>query len=438
MPQGLPRKLRHTFILQAVTASFAIVISVFVAGTIAKEILVSQRMHAEADNYWAGRALDPGYALPRTTTVRGYFVGKDETGGAEQRSPPPSALRAFASGMHDLPEGGARLLVDDTVQGRLYLVMRFDALDGVIRWTAALSALLALLAVYAVSWFTYRASARLVGPINQLARDVAGWDPRSVDADAFARHRSSAEGTEARQLGSALDDLARRMREHIQRERDFTRDTSHELRTPLTVIRVATDMMLSDPETSDRARRALSRMQRAGRDMETVIDAFLILARDGDVEPVTEEFDVHDVIDDEIDKARFALAQRPVKLVVTISASPRLHASPKVLALMFGHLLENACTFTEHGSIEVIVEHDRIIVRDTGIGMTSDVLEKVYAPFYRADPFHVAGKGMGLSIVRRLGDRFGWPVTLDSTPGHGTIATIGFGSQRDRIDALRQ
>ncbi len=421
MKHGLPRKLRRAFILQAVAATFAIVIGTFLAGTIAKEMMVAGRMQEEAASFWSGHARDPDYPAPRSTTVAGFFV---PDGASLQRLPLPPAIVSQGPGLHELPYGGGRLLVEDRADGRLYLMMRFPMIEGITLWTTGLSALLALLAVYFTSWFTYRAAARLVGPVNQLARDVSQWDPRIAGTDAFALHRTSAEGTEVRQLGGALDDLAQRMRDHVQREREFTRDTSHELRTPLTVIRVATDMMLSDSDTSERARRALMRMQRAGRDMETVIEAFLILARAGDVEPVAEAFDVHEAIDDEVDKARTALAGRPVELVVTVTDAPRLHASPKVLALMFGKLLENACTFTETGRIDVIVDADRIVVRDTGIGMAPDVLQRVYDPFYRADPFNVTGKGMGLSVVRRLGERFGWPVTLESAPGKGTTATI--------------
>ena len=74
----------------------------------------------------------------------------------------------------------------------------------------------------------------------------------------------------------------------------------------------------------------------------------------------------------------------------------------------------------------MIVVHDRLMVRDTGIGMSAETLAKAFQPFYRADLSREEGKGMGLSIVRRLGDRFGWPVTLTSAPGEGTTAVIHF------------
>src|SRR5690606_41329783 len=53
-------------------------------------------------------------------------------------------------------------------------------------------------------------------------------------------------------------------------------------------------------------------------------------------------------------------------------------------------------------------------------------------PFYRADVNREQSAGMGLSITRRLGERLGWPGTLESLPGEGTLATIRFTGRRGR------
>ena len=117
-----------------------------------------------------------------------------------------------------------------------------------------------------------------------------------------------------RKLSRALTGLSERVSDFVRRERNFTRDASHELRTPLTVIRVATDLMLADPETSPRTQRSLARVQQAGRDMESVIEAFLILAREADVAPQSEEFEVRDIVASEVERIRPLLVGRPVEL----------------------------------------------------------------------------------------------------------------------------
>ena len=422
MPQGLPRKLRNAFILQMVLASVAVVVGAVATGSIVTDMLTDRHLRNEVEQFWSGRAQDPAYPLPHTSAMRGYFVAP---GQSQDRV--PAELRGFGIGISPLADGHRKLIVDERQQGRLYLVVSFELLDAVVMRAGLVSVLLALVAIYLTTWLTYRASKRLVTPVSWLARQVARWDPGNPDMHSIAPGQMPGEdGGEVRQLTGALRRLTRRTRELVVRERDFTRNASHELRTPLTVIRVATDMMLADPEIAPRTHRTLLRMQRAGRDMEAIIDAFLILARENVHAPVTEDFDVAAVVDEEVEKASALLSGKPVELEVVATASPRVHASPRVLAVMLGQVLDNACVFTERGRIEVRLEAGRVVVTDTGIGMTSDVLRKAWDPFYRAELVNPSGKGMGLPIVRRLGERFHWPVTLESTPGAGTVVSIEF------------
>ncbi len=421
MTEGLPRRLRYAFFLQVVVASLVVVAGVLASSRIVRDVLTDQQLRVEAEQFWDGRVRDPAWPVPRGAIVNGWFVPR----GAGTEGV-PAELRERAPGISVL-DGSRKLVVEDRAQGRLYLVMSFGLLDTVIRNAGLASLLLVLLVVHVTTWLTYRTTRRLVAPVSWLAQQVARWDPADPDTRSIAPERMpGAGGTEVLQLGGALRGLGQRTQELLQRERDFTRDASHELRTPLTVIRVATDMMLADPEAPERSRRTLARMQRAGRDMEAIIDAFLILARERAHAPLTEDFRVAEVVGDEVEKVRPLLAHKAVELEVTASASPRLHASPRVLAVMLGQLLDNACIFTERGRVEVRIDADRVVVADTGIGMAPDVLRRAWDPFYRANLVNPSGKGMGLSIVHRLGERFGWPVLLDSRPGEGTTATIVF------------
>jgi signal transduction histidine kinase len=327
--------------------------------------------------------------------------------------------------MHELQD--TIVLVDQRDDVRLYLACPRGRVDLLALQLVLLPMLLALLALAASAWFTYRNARNMVAPLHWMAKEVRRWDPLEPETAALAPdHFPANAGMEARQLAGALQRMGERMRAFVRRERDFTRDASHELRTPLTVIRVASDLLQNDPDLPERAQRSLARIQRAGRDMEAVIESFLILAREGGIEPQREDFAVRDVVADEVDKARPLLAGKPVELTVVENADPHLHAPSRVFAVMLGNLLANACTFTERGHVEVRIERDRVVVGDSGIGMSADALQRAFDPFYRVDPDNPSGKGMGLSIVRRLGERFGWPIGLDSAPGRGTTATIRF------------
>lgn len=427
MPQGLPRKIRIAFILQVVMVSLAVLVSAWLVTAVIKHGFLQNASQAEVDDFFTMRAQDPAHPVPHGRNFQGWFVPAGV--GTEGV---PSRIAALGVGYHDI--SSAELVrVDRRALGTLYLVYDRDRVDRLLYSFAVLPIALALLAVFAVSWLTYRLSKRLVAPVNWLAREVARWDPRQPDVSALAPENLPADigSGEAQQLARALHALGRRVEAFVTRERDFTRDASHELRTPLTVIRVGSDLLLADPDLPPRLQRSLQRIQRAGHDMEAVIEAFLILAREADVEPLSEDFAVRDVVAVEVEKAREMLGQKPVELRVVEDASPQMHAPPQVLGVMVGNLLRNACSHTDTGTIEVRIGRDFVSVRDTGIGMSADQLERAFDPFYRredASRDYPGGMGVGLSIVRRLGERFDWPVTLQSTPGQGTTATILFSS----------
>lgn len=421
MPQGLSRKIRIAFIIQVVLASLAIVLGVFLVSAVIKHSLINTALQEEAAHYWNLYGASESQPPPNTYNMRGYLVQRGHSSLVL-----PENLRALKAGFFELKDDGLLVLVDEKPAGRLYLVFQRSQAERLAFYFGTLPIILTLVAIYFVSWLTYRASKRLVSPVSWLARQVSEWDPRRPDVSGLASDKlpPDVQG-EARQLAAALHGLAQRVSTHVERERDFTRDASHELRTPLTVIRVASDMAMAE-ESSPRVTRSLQRIQRAGRDMEAVIDAFLILAREVDVEPQSEDFDLADIVLDEADNARGLLIGKHVDLAVTCNAKPRLHAPPRVMHVVVSNLLRNACNYTDEGSIDVILEQDRIIVRDTGLGMSEDAMAHAFEPFYRADPSRQQGTGLGLSIVRKLCDRFGWKVELDSTLGRGTTASIRF------------
>ena len=263
--------------------------------------------------------------------------------------------------------------------------------------------------------------------MNWLAGRVAQWDPRHPDVHELSPERLPADVQgESRQLALALHAMAGKVSEHVARERNFTRDASHELRTPLTVIRMASDMGLADPALTPRQQRSLQRIQRAGRDMEAVVDAFLLLAREVDVEPQSELFDVGDVVRYEAANVAELLQDKPVQLQVVIDGPQPLVAPPRVMHVVVANLLRNACLYTDAGQIEVSVGDGRVMVRDTGIGMSQDALARIFEPFFRADANQSQGVGLGLPIVRRLCERCGWRISLQSSEGQGTTATLHY------------
>ncbi|HEY4581534.1 MAG TPA: HAMP domain-containing sensor histidine kinase [Lysobacter sp.] len=421
MPHGLPRKIKVTFIIQALVASLVMALGIACTQFGVRQVLLRDRLADEAQVAWSEVGSTP--TLPYTSRMATYFV---PAGGAREGL--PAHLRSLGPGYRIPWWGGPAVIVDRRPAGTVYVSFNPGFVDDIVFWTGGLSLLLALLVTYLSAWLTYRTSRRMVAPVSWLAGAVARWDPLAPDAGTLSPQNLPVDsGLEVRRLAHALRGMAGRVGEFLDRERRFTRDASHELRTPLTVIRVAADIMAADPGIPERSRRAVGRIQRAGHDMQAVIDAFFILARDAEIDAESERFDVHEVVDEEVALARRLVGDRPVEIAVRDEGGGAVDAPRRVLSLMVGNLLSNAVRFTERGRVDVVIAADRIEVRDTGVGMSQETLSKAFDPFYRHDRDGGGeGMGIGLSIVRRLGERFGWPVELESAPGDGTVATIRF------------
>jgi signal transduction histidine kinase len=101
-------------------------------------------------------------------------------------------------------------------------------------------------------------------------------------------------------------------------------------------------------------------------------------------------------------------------------------SSPKILAVVIGNLIRNACAYTEHGQVAVQITNATVRIEDTGIGIDDEQIKAVFSPYYRVPNARESGHGIGLSLVKRMTDRFGWPIDITSHPGHGTVVEVQF------------
>ena len=419
---GLRRKIWVAFILQMTAISFAAVIGVYATATVIENVLVRRVLLQEADYYLARLARDPDAVPPNSYFVRGYRV---RTGVSADDV--PAALRELDPGYHDTdPRHPELVYVTDYAGGRLYLTLDETRMHALALWFGLALCSVIIGIVYLATWMTYRASRRALSPVIALANTVRDWDPKQPDIDALLPENLPvhADG-DVESLAYALHGFATRLEEFVERERAFTRDASHELRTPLTVIKASADMLLDD-EVPPFAQRAANRIIRAVRDMESLIESFLILARESDSGLPEEEFSVNDAVRDEIERAQTLVEGKPVEILLDERAEFALHASTRAFSVLLGNLIRNACQYTEEGSVTVSVDSDRVVVRDTGVGMSEEELARAFVSFFRGAQGRGSGHGIGLTIVKRLADRFGWEVGMSSEEGVGTTVSVIF------------
>jgi signal transduction histidine kinase len=258
-------------------------------------------------------------------------------------------------------------------------------------------------------------------PVRALARIINRWDGQQSDPDASQLSRLSLDtDADVAALASGLHGFATRIAGYNQRERNFTRDASHELRSPLTVIKMSADMLSDEDGLSDFGCRSVRRIKRATREMEALVEALLILARESDTGLDSERFVVNDVLRHELESARELLVGRPIELELEESARFALQGSSRVFSVLCWQLIRNACQQTEQGRVVISV-----LPGEVSVSNHSDPL--MVADGSRAAREHGADRhGFELAIAQRISDRFKWPLELQTRPGHENIAHIRF------------
>jgi signal transduction histidine kinase len=219
--------------------------------------------------------------------------------------------------------------------------------------------------------------------------------------------------------------------------RDFVANVSHELKTPLTVIGGFAET-LADPSvpTADRDRFAgmiLSNVRR----MQRIVDDLLDLSRieSGGWRPQPSSVDVAAAAADAILPCRESAHEKGITLDIEIAPQAAVaNADPTAVRQVIVNLVDNALRYTPRsGRVTVFTQRDDggvwIGVRDTGVGIPSEHLPRIFERFYRVDPARsreAGGTGLGLSIVRHLAEAHGGRVRADSTLGRGTTVAAFF------------
>ena len=286
-----------------------------------------------------------------------------------------------------------------------------------------------LIIIYLSSWLAYRYSSRAVSPIIKLSKDVKSLDPGSNDFSTDLKiilSDYSNSDHDVRTLTAALLKLSDRIESFVLRERNFTRDVSHELRSPITVIKIATELLLNDTNLSDSNRRTIVRIQNNAADMEELIQALLLLARESDNALSLDPVCINEIVEEEMERAQDLLTGKSIEVSFDVEKKLIVEASDKVLSILIGNLIRNAYSYTDDGSVTINITDRQLNIKDSGIGIPNEDVEKMFKPFQRGQSRQRGGYGIGLTIVKMLSDRFHWPINIESEINKGTTITVHF------------
>ncbi len=243
-------------------------------------------------------------------------------------------------------------------------------------------------------------SNKALNPLKRLTNKVAIMSPIKIDATFSAEFPDNEVGYLAKTFESSIIHL----QQVLQRESDFTRDVSHELRTPMTI--------LSNIESKGKNRGALDKkdiqqMSQAVSQLQLTVTTLLALARQESLE--VQELKLLAVLEDCIINHYELNQDQDFELIIDIAAGYKVVANENLLKILLNNLLSNAVHYASGNSLKIKLEDGNIYFENRAVS------------FEVSDPFKAnsrgknsRGIGLGLNLVKRLCDSFGWQVELKS------------------------
>lgn len=215
---------------------------------------------------------------------------------------------------------------------------------------------------------------------------------------------------------------------------DFLANVSHEIRTPINTICGMSEMVLWEDDPR-KVKEAVFGIQTAGRNLMSVVSDILDFSelQSGKVELENEAYNITSTINDVINMTLARKEEKNIELIVDCDANLpcALLGDEKKIRRVIMNLVDNAIKFTNEGCVSISIGYRKesyginlsVCVKDTGIGMKEESLEKLFTSFNQVDTKRnrqEGGIGLGLAISKAIVQKMGGSITVRSKFGKGT------------------
>ena len=412
---SLRYRVAFTFAFLGTLVSLLIAGGLYVLMLDMEERLITETLSTELEDYMARYALDSHAPPPSSTALQAYVV-------SAQPDESPSILKQLQLGSQQVHIKDKNYYAEVREQADRRFIVLYE--DSQIRQRERqfryylIAGVMIMISLSALLGFWL--AGRVIFPVAELARRVSGLRPK---AQLLAPLAADFPEDEVGELARDFDDYLRRLSEFIERERAFTSDVSHELRTPLAVIKGAAEVLLADAQMDSARRRRVERIARAVEEASELSAALLLLAREREDQLASSSCEVAEILSQVLQSHDYLLEHKPVEVRFENHGQPQLQVECSLLRVVLANLIRNAYSYIEKGHVQVTLDEAYVEIEDTGVGISQPNLERVFEPYYSAQP---GGEGIGLSLVRRICQRYDWSIEIDSREGRGTCIRLSF------------
>ena len=300
-----------------------------------------------------------------------------------------------------------------------------QALAGLLR-TLIIAVPLALALAAGGGIFLARRALKPVDKIAQTAQEIE-------ESDLSQRINVNTKD-ELGRLATTLNAMIGRLEKAFQRQKQFTSDASHELRTPLAVIEAESSLALQKERPSSNYRQSLEIISQESRQMSSLIDQLLTLARAdaGKEQWNFTEVNLGKLITNLSTDVEILCQEKGLSFQPGQSQDLVVKGDEARLRELFMNLLDNAIRYTPApGTVSVSLRHEGqmavVAITDTGVGIPAEDIPFIFERFYRVDKSRSraeGGSGLGLAICRHIAEAHGGKIEVESQVGAGSTFSV--------------
>ena len=416
--RGLRLRIALTFAIFSILVVGTLGISLYVASGDIEEAHIDQVIEMEMEHLIERYRQQPNFVPQAGSNLEEYILPERSD---ELRL--PSYLQGLNQLRHVVFRGSQEIRVSVRhVEGVKFLVAYEIGLHERRKHDFALLIGLSLISLIVVALVVgYLLAGLLVREVADLAGQVRKLAPGNVQGVTLTQPGMDAE---VAQLANALDDYQNRIRRMLQREQEFTANVSHEMRTPITTILTSCELLAAESNMSEKVRNRIGMIESAATRMGEQLQALLFLAREQAL-GVMELVSIAECVYDAAEHLRPEITLKQLDFEVDVELNAVLTLNRQALQTALVNLLRNAVQYTSQGSVKVKFKGRKLTISDSGIGIEPSYLPFLFERFFRGST-QGEGLGIGLAIVQRICDHYGWLIEVDSTPGYGATFHITF------------
>ncbi|MFM9967319.1 MAG: sensor histidine kinase [Burkholderiales bacterium] len=267
---------------------------------------------------------------------------------------------------------------------------------------------------------------RVSQPLTDLAQRVQQLDDQTVIGPSSLPGANA--DAEVSLLAQAIGVYHQRVSQLLHREREFSADVSHELRTPLSGIQGAAELLERHVANQPALATLTARVRRGCAQMTSLIEALLYLAREpGSFSKQMESVSLFQAVTEQVAALSDVTHSRGIVVdIVQDSHAATVQAIPAVIDIVLGNILRNAIKYTDRKLITLHVGARQVVVQDYGPGIDPAMQARLFERFARGGEPDTTGNGIGLALVRRFCNQYGWTLDLQSTASEGTRIAVMF------------